>query len=224
LGLYVTGGSVIDFLPNPKADEAVRRIGTNAIPALLYMLKARDSRLKVALLRWQDKHDFIIIRSTSAVFMNWEAPVAFHALGADASNAVPQIVQIYRDRVSLNSQRACVAALGWLGPVGKAGLPDLMGAATNLDGGLRANAIQALGNIGAKPDLVVPLLTESLQDSDTVVRIRAVRALAQYGADAKSAIPALRRALNDLEYVIQLDAAAALRAIELENTPRADLH
>src|SRR5947209_5339007 len=36
------------------ADAAVRHAGTNAIPALLRLLQARDSALKLKVLRWWD--------------------------------------------------------------------------------------------------------------------------------------------------------------------------
>ena len=46
---YIQGGSYIGVWPEPEVDEAVRQIGTNAIPALLHMLRAHDSKLKLAL-------------------------------------------------------------------------------------------------------------------------------------------------------------------------------
>ena len=48
---YIQGGSYIGFWPEPEADEAIRQIGTNAIPTLLLMLREHDSKLKLALLR-----------------------------------------------------------------------------------------------------------------------------------------------------------------------------
>ena len=165
---YIQGGSYIGVWPEPEVDEAVRQIGTNAIPTLLHMLRAHDSKLKLALLRLSYKHDFTGMWVHSSIFSPWQAATAFHALGANASNAVPRLIQIYRDKISVDSQGGCAEALGWIGSAASGAIPDLMSAATNLDHTLRAVAIEALGHIHAKPELVLPLLTTSLQDSNSV--------------------------------------------------------
>jgi hypothetical protein len=145
--------SFMGIEPDPEADEAVRQIGTKAIPTLVHMLRADD-------------YD-----------SNGEAAQAFRALGANASNAVPQLIQTYRARISLVSQQACVRALGWIGPSARVAIPDLLSAATNSDGTLRRYAVEALGHIHAESALVLPVLTTSLQDSDLSVRDYATNAL-----------------------------------------------
>ena len=185
------------------------------------MLREHDSKLKLALLRLSYKHDFTSRWVHSAVFSPWQAATAFHALGTTASNAVPQLIQIYRDKISLDSQGGCAEALGWIGPASSEAIPDLMSAATNSDKNLRAVAVEALGNIHAKPELVLPLLTQSLQDSSIRVRFNAVSSLAGFGSEAKPAVPALAQLLTDPLPSIRTNAANALKAIDPEAAAKA---
>src|SRR5437660_1515372 len=76
-------------------DEAIRHIGTNAIPALLKMLRLRDSKVKKSLAALIDRQKLARIkvppswRDTSKT--TFRAMFAFVALGSSASNAVPQV-------------------------------------------------------------------------------------------------------------------------------------
>src|SRR4051812_24470518 len=54
--------------PSPQAEDAVRQIGTNALPTLIRMLRARDSRLKLALMNWSAKQSLIKFEFSSS----WE--------------------------------------------------------------------------------------------------------------------------------------------------------
>src|ERR1700722_4378595 len=58
----------VDRMGSPDADEAVRHIGTNAIPALLQMLRASDSPLKTKCIELFDQQYFIKVKITPA----WE--------------------------------------------------------------------------------------------------------------------------------------------------------
>ena len=211
---YSAKGSYIGLRPEPVADEAVRQIGTNSIPTLLHKLRAHDSKLKLALLRLSDEQHFIRFWSLPAFFPTRQAAVAFHALGAQASNAVPFLIQTYREKIGSDSQCGCAEALGWIGPAASEAIPDLMSAATDSDNTLRAIAVEALGNIHADPALVLPVLIKSLQDSNGRVRLNAVNALAAFGSEAKAAVPALTRSLNDPVPIIRTNAATSLKAID----------
>src|SRR5437870_12631878 len=56
-----------------KADESVRHLGTNAIPTLLKMLRARDTAFKTRLMRLAQKQHIVKIKWTSAAVLNAEA-------------------------------------------------------------------------------------------------------------------------------------------------------
>ncbi len=200
LDSYVGGGSYFGVFPNPETDEAIRHIGTNAIPVLLKMLNTRDSKWKLALANFSGQRMYLVNRRLSwwsASFAAHEAAQGFVALGPSASNAVPQLIRTYRKNLGIDSQWSCLDALGAIGPATKRAIPDLLGATTNLYTETRRAAVEALGNLRLEPGLVVPVLTTCLQDSDSGVRRASVRALAKFGPDAKPAVPALTKLTGD---------------------------
>ncbi len=197
-----------------QAVEALRKIGTNAIPALLEMLQEKDSPLK---LKWiallQKQHLFK--PPQRAMWRNYQAAKGFEALGATASNAVPTLVQVYRMKISEISQEETLVALGAIGPAASpAATPVLQDALTNLDDRLRSSAVMAIDQIHSQPEVFVPALINALKDSDAGVRHWAAMALAKYGAAAKPAVPALIAILNDPDPYVRVEAANALKSID----------
>src|SRR5205809_503822 len=73
-----------------KADEALRRIGTNAIPPLLRMIRAKDPPPPVLkLLEMAGRHRWTRVNYRRASQRNEEAEYAFRVLGTNAVSAVP---------------------------------------------------------------------------------------------------------------------------------------
>ena len=185
-----------------KIYEAVRLIGTNAIPTLLQMLRARDSALKLKLIALARKQRFVQFQHTpSAAELNVEAGLGFQALRANGKDAVPSLIQIYEQNPFPTVQHAIVMALGSIGPGARKAIPLLITATTNSDSALRNNAVFALGQIHAEPDAVVPVLINCLHDPYGGVRLNAADALGTFGPAAKSALPELVRLLNDDSHI-----------------------
>jgi HEAT repeat protein len=206
-----------------KADEAVRDAGTNALPTLLRMLRAKDSALKVKLLDLAKRQRFIKIKYTPAEERNREARRAFEALGATAQSAVPTLIEIADRDISHTSQCCTIDALVLVGQPAKEAIPSLLRWATNADYEVRYCAIRALGKIGAEPDRVLPVLIKALPDSSSVVRMGAVWSLTDFEQNTKLAVPALVEFLNapsdsmsDRSYatnaLLKIDPAAAAKA------------
>ena len=212
LTLYTHGYSPSN--PGDQADRAVREIGTNAIPTLLEMLQEKDSPLK---LKWRallEKQDFIQ-PPQRASSRNYQAGMAFRTLGAIGSNAVPALAQIYRRKISFDSQDGALMALGGNGPAAlPVAAPVLLDAVTNSDNALRLRAVTTIGEVHGQPEVFVPALIHALKDSNGVVMIYAVRALIAYGPDAKPAVPAVAAFLNDPGSSVHREAANALKAID----------
>jgi hypothetical protein len=81
--------------------EAVRQAGTNALPTLLRMLRARDSDLQHRLTRLAQKQRVIKIDDVSADRQRWAARQGFVALlWKNATYAIPQLVDISREEVA----------------------------------------------------------------------------------------------------------------------------
>ena len=76
-----------------QTEAALGAIGTNAIPALLRMLRAHDSAFKLKLIALAEKQHLIRFSFTSAEAWNERAFLGFAFLGSSASNAVPALAR-----------------------------------------------------------------------------------------------------------------------------------
>ena len=177
--------------PNPAAVEAIRQIGTNAIPTLLRMAEAHDSPLKLKLVALARKQHLIRIRFISAGEQNRQATLGFRGLGAAASNAVPALIKIFDAKSSPWSQEEAANALAGIGPAARRAVPSLCSALAAANSNVRIACVLALGRIHAEPGQAVPVLIKSLNDPHPGVRQLAAEALCQFGADSQPAVPAL---------------------------------
>ena len=106
-----------------------------------------------------------------------------------------------------------VEAAGYLGPKGKAAVPDLVDILQDKAQAVpvREKAAHTLGKLGAK-DAIRPL-TDALRDPDKALRRAAAEALGLMGPDAVVAAPKLRDLLKSDREVADA-AQAALDQIE----------
>jgi HEAT repeat protein len=195
-----------------EVDEAVRSMGTNAIPTLLGNLQATDSPLKLTLAA-------LGLRYTRAETRHVRAERGFKALEADASNAVPALVEIYEQTSAPSARRAAANALVEIGPAAKQAIPALIKSATNANSDVRAFALYTLGRMALEPELVDPVLIRALHDPDREVRYQAAYGLSSFafmGGDTKPAVPALIEALQDSYTGVRGGAALALGHIHSE--------
>jgi len=161
---------------DPAAEAAARKalakMGPNAIPALLNLLR-RDSADK-----------------------NLAARVGFSLLGSNASTAVPDLIRIYEERISGPSQSETARSLGWVGPDAEPAVPLLLESATNGNDDQAFAAVMALGQIHADSETVVPALIRLVHSKNKGVAIVTVEALGKFGPSAKDAIPVLLQVTN----------------------------
>lgn len=187
----VFGSSITNAPSRFEADEAVRDVGTNAMPLLLWMIRQKESPLKETISRILQKQSFIRWRYSPPWLLNAQAQGGFRALGPSASNAVPDLMEILEQDISILSRQVVVSALAAVGPAAKSASPLLLQALTNSDGAVRAHAAFALGKIEAQPESVIPDLIRALRDSSPHVRLSALVTLSEYGTNARLAVPAL---------------------------------
>ena len=133
-----------------EADEAVRQAGTNALPTLLRMLRAKDSALKLTVMRLAERQHVFKINYTPAEELHYRACCAFGILRAKARSAVPALIKIANQNFSHDSQCYAISALASIGPPAKEAIPFLLGWATNADAAVRLYAGNALKQI--EPD------------------------------------------------------------------------
>ncbi len=206
-----------------RAEEVLRQAGTNAIPTLLRMLRAKDSFLKVKLMELAGRQHILKIEYPPAGEWHYVASKAFWVLGTNAQSAVPALIEIANQHISPNSQYCALASLGHIGPSAKEAIPSLLGWATNANTSLRVGAIYALGRIRTGQDWVVPVLINALRDPNPYVRNWAVKGLGEFGPNAKLAVPALVEFLNthDDSTSDRSQVTNALKAIDPEAAAKA---
>src|SRR5260370_39701474 len=147
------------------------------------------------------------------------AEKGFKALEADASNAVPALIEIYEQNSAPSARRAAANALVEIGPSAKKAIPALIKSATSTDADVRAFGVYTLGRMALEPERVNPVLIRALHDPDREVRYNAafgLSALAFMGGDAKAAVPALMETLKDSYPTARAAAAMALGHIHAE--------
>jgi hypothetical protein len=201
--------------------DAVRQTGTNAIPTLLRMLRAKDSAFFLGVVNLAQKQRFIKIDYTPAGERNSQACGGFAILGVKAGEAVPALVEIYDQAISPASMIATASSLGEMGALARPAVPSLLRGVTNMDGRVRFSSLWSLDRIGLEPALLVPVLETSVKGSDWSVKLQAARMLGNLGADAKHAIPAILPLLSDTDSSIRVAATNALKKIDPEAAAKA---
>ncbi len=192
-----------------KAVEAVRQIGTNALPFLLswvnYEVPAWNTKLKALLKRagisWSPGLD----KESRAA----RAQLAFEILGPRAEAAIPELAQLTDDsRASIPARRAILA----LSCLGQAAVPPLVSLITNetrhLE--LRLRALESIAWMGTNARPAVPALIQCLKDPDSHVRSFAASNLGKLGGNPELVVPALTTAMHDADATVRYCAITAL--------------
>ena len=161
------------FPRSHESDEAIRHIGTEAVPYLLKWLQYEDSvwlsRCKATLnkaplgLRGAATNvsgwisDWQVLRDKRYGGAVW----GFGILGADARPAVPSLAALAVDRRPRIASRA-VRVLQDLGTNAAPAVPLLLKSLESQDIFVASSAASALGCLQLDPDSVVPALTEHI--------------------------------------------------------------
>jgi HEAT repeat protein len=215
------------------AHDAVRQIGTNAIPTLLKMLTKKDSLVVSKLSDLWDRH----IQDSPhlpgwfrhpswyenrAWCLRGEALLGFDILGANAQQAVPALIAIYERNISPDDKAKTGYSLNAIGPEAqRMAIPSYLRAAASPDAWVRWVALLALSEVRVEPRLVVPALAKSLGDPNLPGPVLAARALAEFGTNAQQAVPALLPLLSDPNVIVRSTATNALKAIDPEAAAKA---
>jgi hypothetical protein len=176
-----------------KCSDAMKHMGTNAIPYLMRMFRTRDSDLMQRLLSAASKQHFVRVHYVSARNLRDRATMGLFMLGADAKDAVPELIQAYDAESDSNLRASVVNIFASIGPGAKAGIPCVLRsvAVTNTNEFERVFATSALGKIHADASNVIPILISNLSDKSKGVQHASATALGQYESNAKAAVPAL---------------------------------
>ena len=197
-----------------QASNAICHIGTNAIPTLLEMLQAKDSALTLKIISLAQKQHVIKVNHLYDWQRVGEAMWGFQALGASASNAVPELIKIYSQNKADLSRGAIAGSLGDIGPPARSALPLLLKElGSNTNGLARGNTLWALGLIHAEPETVVPVLTRFLNDPSKFNRMYALQSLENFGMNSVSATFGILELIRDQDLDVRQSALHALSII-----------
>lgn len=117
-------------------------------------------------------------------------------------------------------QIQAVQAVGELGPLAAALVPDLIPLLDHAALVVRHEAVIALGEIGSAAEEAVPALVRLLQGDSVILKHSALQTLRQIGPAAKSAWPHVERFLAAEERLLSVPAAAACLTIEGSASPQ----
>ena len=151
--------------------------------------------------------------SDKQVWANALAAIA--AIGPDAAEAIPQLVDSFDSRKGSDyrqrdkSQKLMRAAHA-LACIGDAARPALIEALKANDTGLRLGAAKALGEMGERSGEAIPALIENLGHSDEDLRSEVIETLGLIG---KNAVAPLVKSLSWPDPKLRAGSARALAAI-----------
>lgn len=202
-----------DMRPNGDTFDAVRTMGTNALPQLVSWLdyerppwqyKLMEIGRKISPRLWNRLYgrDLKVTRMNNAVW-------AFDILGAQAAPAIPALVHIMKTGPTNSADSAAYV----LGGVGEAAVPVLLDILTNrqayplLQTGRLGTMIRGPLTNGA---LLVPTLASYLTNQDTELRGNAASMLGELRAEPITVVPELAKLVRDRNKNTRYRAIVAL--------------
>lgn len=220
--LLQMGPTAIDALEGALAEPALQMPAVQLLSALGKLSKPAVDSLTTTL-------------TGSDPLLRGEAAVALGAVGADAAEAVPELLELVSATddtpadpgaasgmelvgSTAGNRLAAVFALGKIGPAAGKAVERLTAlAATDSDDMLATMASWALLRIEpgnpAHYEAAIPRLRKALRSDREMVRVEAARALGEIGHPASSAIAMLELLAND-------DPSATVRAAAAEAVPK----
>jgi HEAT repeat protein len=202
-----------------QADEAIRQIGTNAIPILLERIAEKDSALKKKLLLWSPMKLQQALGVVPARMRNSEGRCGFEALGTNARCAVPALIRIYDTTYTWRAQYNSLQAIGEVGIYDPEAVSFLISVLESPDA--HDEAIRALCKSRVEPQLVMPILIKELKDPTSQAILEPVQALGRFGPEAKAAVPLLIACLANKDPIIRRSAGESLKQIDAEAAVKA---
>lgn len=193
--------------PNPQR-EAIRKIGTNALPFLLRWIQYEPPawRKKSAAMTSKLR---IVDRKAELAQAGW---LGFQILGPEARAAIPELTRLMLRTDPGASEIARQATLA-MGGIGYDALPSLLAVLTNQQAVIRGQAAASIGamrKLGTNASLAVPVLAQCLQDRDSHLAATAANSLGRLAVDPGVAVPALTRGLQHSEAYVRSNSARAL--------------
>ena len=206
-------GAWLDDLTSPTPDlrasatNAIRHMGTNAIPALLQEASARQSFPKAILTELMRRQPLVKFHIADH---QARALAGFRALGTTGALGLAEGFTNQNKWIRFG----CVGQWEMCSDYPAILFPPLFDCLKDEDPLVRSRAANAVGLVHLQPEKVVPVLTEMLSDPNKDVRSMAALGLCMYGTQATSAVPTLLKQLTNSGPEFQFWGTNALKAID----------
>jgi hypothetical protein len=203
-----------------EASDAIRAIGTNALPVLVSWteLQVPDWRYNLAIgyssfpgpIHSDSLADFFI--NQKATTRSFNSVFAFRILGTNASAAIPELSRFVMDTRN-RDRRNAAHALAYIG--GRDALPPLLAAledktVPDIRRALIAGAMPHLNYRGPELTNAVPVMIACLCESNQFVPSLAATALGTFLFEPEQCVPALTKAAASPDYRVRRNAIRAL--------------
>jgi HEAT repeat protein len=201
------------------AATAIRRMGTNALPFLVQMVRAKDSPFKRFVTVVARNQSLIRVHLRTDKEIHNMAVVGFYVLGPIGRDAVPVLVELLNDH-DPDVRLSAAGCLGNIGPDATVAVPALLSFLNDTNRIVRFAITVDLGRIHMDAELVVPILITNLTKSNAILPTT-INVLGKFGQQAKPASLALLQFLNDENEYVRVEATNALLQIDPEAAAKA---
>lgn len=193
-----------------SANDAIKAIGTNAVPQLLIEASSHDSAPKAIAIALIKKQSLLKLHIVSDSDHQSRALRGLCALGTNGALAVAQGLTNSHKWI----RHGCVGQWDMCTYYPEIVFEPLFDRLRDPEPSIRARAANALGMLHQQPERVVPVLIALLRDHDEWVRCMAALGLDLYGEQAKPAVPALLASLTNCSSTFRTFAAPAVQRLD----------
>ena len=226
------------------ASNALRAMGTNALPFLLCHIEHKDSRIKTYLAKFCERQAILKLQLLEQNPLLSPSLLAVKELGAGATPLIPDFVKL----VEKDDMRSWRGEMG-LWAIGHEAKPALEKMCQSTNEHVRATAGLLLARVSVRDDgwswgwnksavsgrklfglgsvvtdKVVLALRQNLVHREAAVRRASAEALKRVGTQGNFCKSALMDALNDEDGAVREAAAKALKAIEPQAAVNLDVY
>jgi HEAT repeat protein len=139
--------------------------------------------------------------------------------GDRATDAIPDLIDMLKERPGGSPADPSAAAMGVLAAIGPAARPTLIAALDSKEARTRAAAAGLLGGMGPVPPPALDALERLLKDPDRTVRVQAAAALWKLDKRTKTTLPVLIEAVAGGDSLLRGTVIEALAAMGPEAAP-----
>jgi hypothetical protein len=200
--------------------EAIRHIGTNALPFLLKWIRCDVPPWKAKLQgilaklpqRIRDSHALRSLTMNEAARRGMLAVIGFQILGRQSEPAIPELAKLANDP---KSPEGSFWAISVLTSYQVKAIPELLGILGDRKAPKRMAVIDyfrygALGDLGTNAHATVEILLGCLKEPDWRVRSAAARTLGNLALQPEVVIAALAESAQDREWMVRARSVEAL--------------